>query len=165
MSPTPAINSFHAPYRFLSNFAEVNSGLHWRGLRALTAEHLFAAAKTSDVNEQLLICAAPSPGHAKRMGRTVTLRSNWNDVRISIMSELIAAKFGPDHPQLVNALIATGTAHLAEGNSWGDTFWGVNTATGQGENWLGHLLMLRRSQILMGIDTTLVGGDTAVASW
>ena len=32
-----------------------------------------------------------------------------------------------------------------EGNTWNDTFWGV--CNGQGQNWLGKILMLVRSEL------------------
>lgn len=42
-------------------------------------------------------------------------------------------------------LLATGGVELIEGNDWGDAFWGV--CGGYGQNWLGVLLMLVRSEL------------------
>lgn len=42
-------------------------------------------------------------------------------------------------------LAETGDVDLVEGNTWGDTFWGVYN--GRGENWLGVLLMLTREEL------------------
>ena len=42
---------------------------------------------------------------------------------------------------LRSLLVATGDRELIEGNTWGDTFWGVDKNTGQGENHLGRILM------------------------
>lgn len=47
-------------------------------------------------------------------------------------------------------LIATGEEELVEGNRWNDKFWGVCLMTGQGENWLGRLLMQVRDEIAQG---------------
>ncbi len=41
-------------------------------------------------------------------------------------------------------LLATDDAVLQEGNRWGDRFWGVDLATGIGENQLGQVLMRKR---------------------
>lgn len=81
------------------------------------------------------------------------------------MRQLIAEKFL--FPALAQALIDTGSVDLIEGNTWGDRFWGAvagpaplpddRTPTSAvtawsidgviytGENWLGRLLMERRS--------------------
>lgn len=53
------------------------------------------------------------------------------------MEDLLIQKF--KIPELVKALLDTGTAELIEGNWWGDKFWGV--CRGQGKNHLGKLLM------------------------
>lgn len=42
-------------------------------------------------------------------------------------------------------LLETGDAMLIEGNTWGDTFWGV--CNGQGLNVLGNLLMEIRQEL------------------
>jgi len=62
---------------------------------------------------------------------------------LEIMYLLLGLKFAD--PTLRSWLLATGDAILEEGNSWGDTYWGVSR--GYGENWLGILLMLVRGEI------------------
>ena len=59
------------------------------------------------------------------------------------MFRLLLTKF-ICNPKLIDKLVATGDAILQEGNTWGDTFWGIDLRTGKGENWLGRLLMLAR---------------------
>jgi predicted NAD-dependent protein-ADP-ribosyltransferase YbiA (DUF1768 family) len=54
------------------------------------------------------------------------------------MWALLVQKF-TRHPDLAQALLATGRADLVEGNDWGDTYWGV--CRGQGRNQLGCQLM------------------------
>lgn len=65
------------------------------------------------------------------------------------MWEILRAKF-KQHPELAAMLIATGDAELVEGNTWGDTFWGRDLATGHGENHLGRLLMELRDSWFSG---------------
>ena len=83
-----------------------------------------------------------TPGEAKRMGRQVTLRKDWEDVKISVMEKGLRMKFAI--PELRDKLLATGEEELVEGNWWGDTCWGV--CKGVGANNLGKLLMKIREE-------------------
>ena len=49
---------------------------------------------------------------------------------------------------LKQKLIDTSERYISETNSWGDTFWGVNTE-GVGLNLLGKIIMARREQLLV----------------
>jgi predicted NAD-dependent protein-ADP-ribosyltransferase YbiA (DUF1768 family) len=59
------------------------------------------------------------------------------------MEDLSRQKFS--HPELRQKLLDTGSCTLVEGNTWGDTFWGV--CDGVGENHLGKLLMTIRADL------------------
>jgi ribA/ribD-fused uncharacterized protein len=83
-----------------------------------------------------------TPSLAKRWGRRVQLREGWADYRLRAMGDALAAKF-TQNPELGQALLTTGEARLVEGNTWGDTYWGVYR--GRGDNQLGRLLMGLRS--------------------
>jgi predicted NAD-dependent protein-ADP-ribosyltransferase YbiA (DUF1768 family) len=85
----------------------------------------------------MAIIAAPTPGIAKRIGRRVTLRPNWETMKVGNMHGLVWEKF--QDPVMRSLLLSTGDAHLEEGNTWGDRFWG--TVNGIGENHLGKILM------------------------
>ena len=74
------------------------------------------------------------------------LRPDWEKVKNGIMEEIVCAKF-TQHTDLAEKLLATGDRVLVEGNHWGDTFWGVDTRTGQGENHLGKILMKVREEL------------------
>lgn len=78
------------------------------------------------------------------MGRTITLRPGWENMKVRTMLELLELKFEPG-TSLANRLLATGDEDLVEGNHWNDTFWGV--CRGKGENWLGKSLMTVRTQL------------------
>ena len=62
------------------------------------------------------------------------------------MASVIRARF-TQHPELAQQLLATGTAPLGEGNTWGDTCWGVDLRTGKGENRPGVILMKTRDEL------------------
>lgn len=126
------IVSFSGEYRCLSNFWWFNG---------TTVEHLFQASKTDDPDWAMRIRSARSPGLAKRLGRQCPMRPTWEQERIPVMRSLLVVKFR--ETELNDILLETGDAKLIEGNTWGDTFWGV--CNGVGENHLGKLLMWVRS--------------------
>jgi ribA/ribD-fused uncharacterized protein len=71
------------------------------------------------------------------------MRDDWNDIKIDVMRDLLQEKFSDD--DLRELLLATGDAELIEGNTWNDYFWGV--CLGEGQNWLGKLLMEVRKEL------------------
>ena len=107
-----------------------------------TVEHAFAAAKTLNKTDKLAISQLATPAQAKRFGRKVLLRPEWDDIRIDIMYSLLLLKF--EDPVLKQKLAATAEFKLVETNSWNDTFWGV--CDNKGSNHLGRLLMKVRDQ-------------------
>ena len=140
------IDRFDGEYAFLSNFYE--APFEKDGIVYPTNEHFFQAMKTLDPKERQAIAEAATPGAAKRMGRKVKLRPDWNDVRYQAMKEGLALKF-LTHPELAEKLIETGDAWLIEGNYWHDNTWGdchcPQCILIDGKNWLGTLLTdLRR---------------------
>lgn len=138
------IDSFTGKYYFLSNF--FHHEIIYNGFTCPTNEHGFHLAKTFNPQEQVKIADAPTPGDAKRLGRRVPLRPDWEQVKDSIMLELLRIKF--TDPGLQQKLLATGNAMLIEGNTWGDIYWGV--CRGRGMNKLGKLLMQLRHELVNG---------------
>lgn len=136
MTPRTVIDSFSGPYRFLSNF--------WVEEDGLTVEHCFQAMKTLDSEEQHWILEADTPGKAKRLGRKCTLRLDWEEAKDEAMYFLVKDKFFPGS-DLASLLLGTGDAELIEGNTWGDTYWGV--CNGEGQNKLGKILMQIREEL------------------
>ena len=139
------IESFSGEYKFLSNFYSVD--VQFEGVYYPSVEHAFQAAKTVDRRERGVIREAISAGAAKRLGKKVTLRPGWDELRVKVMKELVLQKF-KDYPVLRKELLDTGDAELVEGNHWHDYFWGV--CDGRGENMLGKILMEVRSELSKG---------------
>lgn len=110
-------------------------------------EHAFQALKTNNIDEQEIIRLLPTPGQAKRMGRKVTLRSDWESVKESIMKELVREKFLQNN-NLKTMLLQTEDAFLEETNNWNDVVWGV--CNGRGQNKLGKILMKIREELKKG---------------
>lgn len=142
--PWNTISDFHAEgYTFLSNFYEVS--VSYGGMTFGSNEAAFQAQKCLTEEEKLPFTEY-GPGKSKGMGRRVQLRPDWEDVKVGLMEEIVRAKF-TQHPELARQLLATGDKILVEGNRWGDTCWGVDTRTGQGENHLGKILMKVREEL------------------
>lgn len=133
------IDSFQGQYRWLSNFWPARVEVD--GLVFASVEHAYAASKSvlPTFRRQVQNCA--TAGDAKRLGRGVMLRPGWDAMRVPVMRDLLRQKFQDE--ELRCKLLATGEAVLIEGNTWGDTFWGV--CRGRGDNNLGKLLMGLRS--------------------
>jgi predicted NAD-dependent protein-ADP-ribosyltransferase YbiA (DUF1768 family) len=155
-----AIDSYRGEYAFLSNFyysplsvrIEYLPGMFHR-LAFPTLEHAFQAHKLQHFKDVLIIQNIPDPGDAKRAARRMPRVADWYNRRLKVMGKLIELKFWLDSdvfthyngyiPELTQNLLNTGNQVLIEGNTWGDTFWGV--CDGNGENNLGKLQMQRRS--------------------
>lgn len=128
-------------YAFLSNF--YSSPIQYEGIVYPTVEHMFQALKALDMETRKKIANAATPGQAKRLGRSVALREDWEEVKVDVMRTALQLKFS--NPALRAKLIATGDAELIEGNTWNDRFWGV--CRGTGKNMLGLLLMELRCSL------------------
>lgn len=140
------INSFRGKYYFLSNFYE--SPVKYLGVTYQNNEAAFQAQKIFnsklDGYEKQNEFSKLNPSEAKRLGRRVNLRSDWEEVKENIMYEICLAKF-TQNEDLKKDLLETGDSYLEEGNSWGDKIWG--TVDGLGENKLGKILMRIREEI------------------
>lgn len=141
-----SIRSFRGQYAFLSNFF-IAPFCDGRGWEWESVEHAFQAAKTVDEEQQRWVQAAETPGQAKRRGRAVDMRPEWDTLRVPVMRALLRIKFSAT--PLREQLLGTGLAELVEGNRWGDAFWGVDERRG-GENVLGRLLMEVRAELRRG---------------
>lgn len=138
---TEKINSFRGKYYFLSNFYD--APVTYDGLTYRNNEAAFQAAKVLDRTTKEIFTTL-DPGSAKKEGRHVKLRPDWERVKFNIMSDICEAKF-TQNPDLKDKLLATGDTYLEEGNTWGDKIWG--TVNGEGQNNLGKILMAVRMKL------------------
>lgn len=123
------IDSFRGDYAFLSNFYPAPT--EYQGIVYPSAENAYQAAKTFGDRKPF---ESMTPAAAKKAGRLVNLRPDWDQVQLQIMQEVVYSKFSKN-ADLAHLLLATGKAELIEGNTWGDTFWGI--CNGKGENHFG----------------------------
>ena len=131
------VTEFQGEYRFLSNF--------WIDDNDYCVEYFYQVAKCKNPEEAAKIMIAATPGQAKRAGRRVEIRDDWDNIKLLVMYILVRIKF--KNEPLRSWLLNTGNRELEEGNHWGDKFWGVDLDTGEGENHLGKILMRVRDEL------------------
>lgn len=139
-----AINSFKDEYAFLSNFYPAS--VSFDGITYQNSEAAFQAQKTSSYEERKQFALLP-PNEAKRLGRRISLRPDWEEVKDDLMYRICYAKFS-QNKDLKKQLLETGNQPLEEGNNWKDTYWG--TVNGIGKNKLGEILMRIRKELSDG---------------
>lgn len=118
-------------YAFLSNFypCVISDTVQYVANKNIyffnwpTAEHYYQSLKTKDVSEKEKIMACETPGIAKRVGKRLTIREDWDDIKLDVMLLVVSEKF-KQNPELRNMLIKTFPQKLVEGNYWHDNFWG-----------------------------------------
>jgi len=136
------IAEFQGQYRFLSNFwpcsIKYPECLPEPFDIFSSSEHVFQAMKCENETERYLIRNAETAGKAKRLGRKVQIRQDWDKIKNDVMFSVVKSKF-EQNIDLADLLLATGDEELVEGNDWGDIYWGV--CNGEGQNHLGKILM------------------------
>lgn len=135
------ITSFRGKHAFLSNFyaCRVDMFIDGEELSFSSSEAAFQALKCPERAKEFI---GLTGSQAKKLGKSVTLRKDWNDLRVGIMLIVIRAKF-QQNPYLMERLVNT-SEYLIEGNTWNDTFWGM--CNDRGENWLGRILVIVRDE-------------------
>lgn len=131
------ICQFKDDYYFMSNFYPFK--LIYNGIEYQNTEAAFQAQKCKYLPERNQFSKL-NPSEAKRLGRRVELRPDWEQVKDNIMYNIVLTKFSSDE-YLAYKLLKTGEEVLMEGNTWKDTYWGVDLDTMQGKNKLGLILM------------------------
>ena len=141
------IDKFDGEYTFLSNFYD--APVIYNNLLYENNEAAFQAQKTISEKERLRFCTL-NPSQAKRLGRKIDLRPDWEVVKGQIMYEICLAKF-TQNEDLKMKLLSTDREYLVEGNYWHDNIWGNCTcekcAHIHGSNWLGIILMEIRERL------------------
>ena len=145
------VTEFKNDYTFLSNFYP--SYILFEGLVYPTVEHAYVAAKSFDSVFKIMIAELSEyqAGAAKRLGRNIELRPNWEKIKVPIMRELLLKKFKVG--LFKEQLLKTDNKILIEGNHWHDNFWGscvCQKCGDRGQNILGLLLMDTREELKYG---------------
>lgn len=139
---------FSGELEFCSNFSD--HPVYYDGFRFPKLENGYQAAKTLDRAVRATFVGM-TPGQAKRAGRALELRPDWEQRKVPIMRLLLANKFTVN-PTLAPLLVQTGGLHLVETNTWHDNEWGDclcgrPACATPGKNLLGISLMQLRSYL------------------
>ncbi len=133
---------------FLSNFYP--SVITYKGKEYKTVEHAYQSSKADNEPEHEWVRSMDTAGKSKRAGYKVHLRKDWEEVKDSIMLELLYIKFS--NPVLANKLVNTKNYQLEEGNYWHDNYFGNCTCSDcrniEGQNKLGKMLMKIREELI-----------------
>lgn len=135
------INKFQGETSWLSNFEICE--VYYDGDKYTSTEAAFQAAKCINKADRIPFFEM-KPSEAKKMGKIVMLRWDWEEIKDNVMYEVCRDKFTRNE-YLKQKLICTKNQELIEGNSWNDTYWGV--CNGRGKNKLGKILMRIREEI------------------
>ena len=114
-----------------------------------SVEHYYQAQKTLSDLERHQIWIASTPKAAKQRGKTLTIRPHWEDLKCHVMARALLARFGPGGPdgEALDATAPRALVHTTPWGRYGDPFWGAGRQ-GQGQNRLGHMLMVLREHRL-----------------
>lgn len=143
------IDSFSGPYERFSNFYPVT--IYWNNFNFKSVEHAYVASKSKSFEFWYEIAKLPhdSAGKAKRMGRKIVIRDDWQMLKLSFMRKFLYQKF--NYHEFKELLLSTGDATIIEGNYWHDNYWGNCSCKKciefEGQNQLGKLLMKIRGNI------------------
>lgn len=140
------IDSFSGKYHFLSNFYPCT--IVYEGITYPSTEHAYQAAKTLETETRGYIATLKTPGLAKKAGRLVNMRQDWESAKYKVMYEVCSIKF--QDSELRKKLVDTAPCDLIEWNTWHDNTWGIcrcKKCPGKGQNLLGRVLMEIRGDI------------------
>lgn len=144
---TPKVIHFYRtgePFGEFSNFAAFPIKL--KGRNWPTVEHYFQAQKFAGTPHEEELRQSASPMIVAKMGRDRArpLRSDWEEVKDSIMREAVEAKF-QQHETLKQLLLSTGEDEIVE-HTKNDSYW-ADGGDGSGKNMLGKILMELRAEL------------------
>lgn len=140
--------------RWLSNMTFVD--IEHDGIVYVATENFYQAMKYnaedygnlpdgSTVNIREFISKLP-PTKSKKFSRENPMTNEFFEFnKVHIMLTAQRKKFAQE--PFRSKLLATGNAHLEEGNWWGDSFWGVDIKTRKGFNHLGKIIMSVRDEL------------------
>ena len=121
--------------------------IEYQGLKYPTSEHLYQARKYEGTDERYvgLIRKAESAWDAAALGRRGRfIRSNWDDIRVTVMEEVLFLKFD-QNADIRKVLLATEDRTIQEVYP-GEDFWSIGP-DGNGRNMLGKCLMRTREKL------------------
>lgn len=137
------------PMNWFSNFIPFKAPLSDGLLVYPTPEHYYQAQKSMSHFERARIAKLDTPGQAKRSGKKMQMRPDWERVKWIVMMRAQLWRVETDlefaEKLLTNDLV------IIERNTWHDNYWGIcicDKCPKSGKNMLGKILMNIRSCIM-----------------
>ncbi len=139
---------YEREYYVFSNFSSFI--LEWKGRVWMTSEHAYHSERFEDTAMKDEVYAMRSAHDAFTYAQTHKhlQRSDWDDIKIAIMKEILHAKVA-QHAYVKKKLLESGSREIIE-DSWRDDFWGWG-ANKDGKNMLGKLWMEVRDEVHQGL--------------
>ncbi|WUI00063.1 NADAR family protein [Spirillospora sp. NBC_00431] len=110
-----------------------------------SVEHAYWALSTRGAGARDRIRVAERAGDARKLAEKEPRVENWSRIRTAVMAGLLRAKYR-QHPELAEVLLGTGDAPIAYAGMASE-HWIAHG--GNGRNWVGRLLELVRSELLV----------------
>ena len=110
-----------------------------------SSEQAFQWAKAVTIDDQRRMERVASAPASKRLGRLITVRPDWDRVKLQIMRDVLLCKFS-QNSALATLILGTAGLPIRELAPWGDKFWGI--CNGVGQNQLGKALEWVRATLL-----------------
>ena len=112
-------NGFKDEFKFLSNMQFCTVFCY--GVMYHSVENAYQASKCANKEDRKKF-QHHDPYKAKKDGRRIQMRPDFNSKRLEFMEALLRRKFSDKNSHLKQKLIETGDLELVEVNHWGDTF-------------------------------------------
>ncbi|WP_406120970.1 NADAR family protein [Streptomyces sp. NBC_00989] len=113
--------------------------------------HGYWALSAADPADRARIREAPAGRDAQELGGQVARRDGWTGLRLAVMAGLLRAKF-TQHPELAAVLLGTEDARIGYTGYSDAPFW-LHARDDRGRNWVGRLLELVRSELVLARET------------
>lgn len=171
---------FKNEYYFLSNMCQLSNPVTYNGYDFYSTEEAYQASKCASLedfnkflrnneNGSLKSKSLFNGYSAKQKGKTVKLRDDWNDVKVSIMEDLVYQKFSKNHHLAEKLLSIPDDVEIVENNKWHDNFWGSCTCNKcknlEKKNMLGVILTKTKNKFKEECNSIKIGitehGDPA----
>lgn len=122
--------------------------LEHEGLIYYTPEHFYQAMKSTSEMTRELISKQQNGIKAKKVGRIITLRKDWEDIKIKVMFFAQRHRFSDGTAWRTRLQRTDG--EIVETNNWHDNYWGNCICNKckeiEGKNMLGKILMEIRDE-------------------
>lgn len=124
---------------WFSNMRRMDQPFVYQGLNFWTPENFYQAMKVEKdlIDLRRNICMM-NPYKAKVFARSVTLRKDWDVIKLDVMDRILHFKFSPETSW--GQKLKEYDGEIIEWNNWNDKFYGKSIFDGLGENYIGKIL-------------------------